>query len=276
MQALEVLYEKEGLPSAPLPAGLSELYGGDAGFAGPRVYANFVSSLDGIVALAEPGVSSGSAISGRSEADRFVMGLLRALAGAVLVGAGTLRDDPGHLWRPSYIHPPSSALFADLRRRLGLPEEPLLAIVTASGALDPGERALSEGALVLTSQAGAARLRGILPGAAEVVGLPGEEGRIALRDAVSELRSRGHETILTEGGPHVIGELLRESLLDELFLTLSPVLAGRAQGRLGLVEGIELLPAAGAWAELASLRRHGSHLFLRYVLREASETEGRG
>ena len=68
------------------------------------------------------------------------------------------------------------------------------------------------------------------------------------------------------GGPTLFGSLLDAGLVDELFLTLSPVLAGRAEGdRLGLVERLELLPDRRVTGELASVRRHGSHLFLRYV-----------
>jgi hypothetical protein len=94
MIPLDVLFEKSGLPSYDLPADLERLYGGGLGFEAPRLYANFVSSLDGVVAL-EGEKHSSQMISGQSEADRFVMGLLRACADAVLIGAGTLRAAPG-------------------------------------------------------------------------------------------------------------------------------------------------------------------------------------
>ena len=56
--------------------------------------------------------------------------------------------------------------------------------------------------------------------------------------------------------------------MDELFLTVSPVLAGRAAtARLGLVEGVELVPQTRVAGRLRSVRAHGSHLFLRYGLR---------
>jgi hypothetical protein len=63
--------------------------------------------------------------------------------------------------------------------------------------------------------------------------------------------------------------LVADRQLDELFLTLSPILAGRraGDGRLGLLEGIELLPETSLWAHLLSLRVHGTHLFLRYSLK---------
>lgn len=82
------------------------------------------------------------------------------------------------------------------------------------------------------------------------------------------LLNDGHETLLTEGGPTVIGGLLEAGLLDELFLTVSPILAGRsaADGRPGLIEGIDLLPSREISAVLSSVRTHGSHLFLRYAI----------
>src|SRR5579864_8203755 len=86
-EQLHLLYEEPGLPSSDLPELLATAYGGDLGFTGPCVYGNFVASLDGVVALGPEHPSSGSAISGGEPADRFVMGLLRAFADAVLIGA---------------------------------------------------------------------------------------------------------------------------------------------------------------------------------------------
>jgi riboflavin biosynthesis pyrimidine reductase len=82
--------------------------------------------------------------------------------------------------------------------------------------------------------------------------------------------SRGARLILTEGGPHVLGDFVRGGLLDELFLTLAPQVVGRdAAGRLGLVEGLALPPADARWHELVSLRRSADHLFLRYRTKES-------
>ena len=69
-----------------------------------------------------------------------------------------------------------------------------------------------------------------------------------------------------EGRPHVMGNFLAERLLDDLFLTLSPQIAGRApeDGRPGLVEGVVFAPKDPRWGTLADVRRGGSHLFLRY------------
>ena len=80
--------------------------------------------------------------------------------------------------------------------------------------------------------------------------------------------------ILSEGGPTVIGQLLDLGLLDELFLTVSPLVLGRPRGekRPGLAEAVDLLHEGPA-AELLSVHRHGSHLFVRYSL-STSQPEG--
>lgn len=266
MNALHVLSEAAGLPSSPLPDALARRYGGALGFDAPRVFANFVSSLDGVVAL-EGVEHSSKLISGRSETDRFVMGLLRAFADAVLIGAGTLRAAPDSLWTPSFIHPDGAEAFGELRTGLGRSGEPRLVVLTARGDVDPSHPAIEAGALVLTTRAGAARLAGRLPASSTAVAL-GDGGGVDLADALAAIRAEGHELILTEGGPTVFGGLLRAGLVDELFLTLSPVLAGRSGdgARPGLVDGAEILPSISTSGELLSVRADGSHLFLRYAL----------
>ena len=265
MEPLERLYSEPSVATAPLPDALAQVYQGGLALNGSLLYANFVSSLDGVVALPAPNRSSGGAISGRNEGDRFLMGLLRSFASCIVVGAGTVRADSGHLWTPAYIHPPSAPAFADLRRRLGLGAEPELVVVTARGELDPRERALEGGSVVYTTAVGAARLRGRLPAAVSLRELAGES--LSIAEVIADLRSRGHSAILTEGGPSLIGQIVDARLLDQLFLTLSPVLAGQGEGRLGLVEGLPLAPEAFRWARLLTAHRAGSHLFLRYEFR---------
>ena len=94
----------------------------------------------------------------------------------------------------------------------------------------------------------------------------GPAPRLDPEAAVKALRSRGHQLILCEGGPNTFGALLAAGLVDELFLTTSPLFAGRAAAstRRGLVEGIELLPATTLGCELLTLRRAGAQLFARY------------
>jgi riboflavin biosynthesis pyrimidine reductase len=145
-----------------------------------------------------------------------------------------------------------------------------VAILTGSGSIDPGHPVLSSGALVLTSETGAARLSDRLPPQATVVAL-GEETTIDAALVVAELRARGHRLILSEAGPHTFGALLSARAVDELFLTVSPLLAGDAGpgSRLRLVEGADLVPPLEA--QPLSFRRHGAHLFTRYELTTAGE-----
>ena len=258
MEPLQLLYERAGPAGAGLPLQLAELYGGDLGFDTPCVIANFVSSVDGVVALGTA-EESGHLISGGNEADQFVMGLLRACAGAVLLGAGTFRKSGGHLWHADHVYPAAAARFAELRRNLGLRPQPPLVLVTATGEIDPAQPALRD-AIVVTTPAGESRLRGQLPDTARIVA-----GPIRLREVIELLRSEGVRVLLSEGGPSLVAQLAEEKLLDELFLTSSPRLFGRwpGDGRKGLIDGLDL---RGTPLELLSARRHGSFLFLRYAL----------
>lgn len=266
VQPLEALYEEPGLPAFALPGELGEAYGGPLGFASPRLFANFVASIDGVVAL--PGeLQSSHLIAAASEADRFVMGLLRACADAVLVGAGTLRGSPRSHWTAAHAYPPAAELYAELRRARGLPPQPTLAVLSGRGTVDPAHPGLVEPSLVLTSEQGAQRLDGRLPHSAALVPV-GDAPTLDPVAAVAALHDRGHQLILCEGGPVVLAALVAAGLVDELFLTVSPVLAGRhpSAPRPSLIEGAELLPGRNVAARLLSLRRSGSHLFLRYAL----------
>jgi riboflavin biosynthesis pyrimidine reductase len=265
MRLLERHYSAPGLVTQALPPRLAQLYDGDLGFRPPCLYVNFVSSIDGVVAL--PSVkASPSLISGKNEADRFVMGLLRACADVVLVGAGTLRAEPDHLWTPEFIYPQGEDDYARLRAALGLTPKPEFAVLTLRGDLDPETRALP-GATIVTTPEGARRLEDNGPFPATILEVR-DGGHLDLRGVVHALRSRGMRTILSEGGPTVIGQLLELGLVDELFLTISPVLMGRTRSevRPGLAEGVDLLHQGAPAAEVLSLHRHGSHLFVRYSL----------
>jgi riboflavin biosynthesis pyrimidine reductase len=272
MNLLERLYGVGGPAPYELPSGLARLYDGGLGFDGPRVYANFVSSIDGVVALPSMDASP-SLISGKSEADRFVMGLLRACADVVLVGAGTLRAEPDHRWTPEFVYPQATDDYTRLRAALGLASEPGLAVLTSSGHLDRETPAL-EGALVFTTPEGARQLEHRGPFPATVLEVGGG-GNLDLGSVIHALRSRGMRMILSEGGPTVIGQLLELQLLDELFLTISPVLMGRTDSevRPGLAEGVDLLIKGGPEAEVLTVHRHRSHLFVRYSL-ASSRKEG--
>jgi riboflavin biosynthesis pyrimidine reductase len=257
---LELLWEEHGLPDRPLPGPLRDLYGGSLGFDEPCVFANFVETLDGVVAIPEL-EKSNALVADESDADKFVMGLLRAAASAVLIGSGTLLSSPNGTWRPDRVYPKAAAGFAALRAAWGLPERPAVAVVSSGASLDPNHPVLQE-AVLLTTTRGAEQLAPVLP---DVVAV-NDGDWVDLRAALAVLRARGHSLVLSEAGPTMFGSLLADGLVDELFLTVSPVLAGRLTvgGRLGLVEGVELLPQARIAPRLRSVRRAEDHLFLRY------------
>src|SRR6185437_15567106 len=188
-----------------LPESIERVYG-SIGFPARVTYSNFVTSMDGVVTLGSA-PSAGSEISGRNPADRFLMGLLRACADAVLVGAGTLRATPNHLWTPAHVFPDLGGSFAALRRELRRDPEPRLVVLTASGSLDASHPALAAGATVMTTSEGARRIGGTLP-ACEVVEV-GKGQTVDVSAVIEDLERRGWRSLLTEGGPHVIGELIK-------------------------------------------------------------------
>ena len=277
---LETLYEPDqGGADLPLPPELAALYGPlrvPLHPGRPYLVGNFVTSLDGVASLATPGHEGGGPISGHDPHDRMVMGLLRAAADVVVVGAGTQRAaSPSHLWTAEYIDPARADSYRALRARLGRPRPPLNAVVTARGEIDPGRRLFRSGevpVLIVTTAAGSRRLQGLgLPPSVQVAGTEGPD-RLSARSIVDAIgRTRASDVVLVEGGPHLLGDFLAEGLLDELFLTLAPQVAGRdgAAARPGLVAGRTFAPEHPLWATLVGVKRGGSHLFLRYAFRAA-------
>ena len=270
------LFEVEMPEEAPLPAALEQLYGKlrfPSGFNSRYVYANFISTLDGVVSLGDPGFSGAEHIGGSNPNDRLLMGLLRALSDAVIAGASTLRQPPGHIWTPGHIYAPLSAAYRELRRSYSLPPHPLNVIVTASGQVNlslPVFHTPGLPVLLLTTPAGAGVLVRQSSGQNIVALPPGKNGLLsaaAILEAVEQVAPARH--ILVEGGPRMMGRFLSEGLLDELFLTLSPQVAGRDQTveRPGFVSGLRFAPLSPKWGELLSLKMAGSFLFLRYAFR---------
>ena len=273
---LQTLWEADGSSVETrgfgMPLDLERRYGGLLAIPlrpdRPTVMANFVSTVDGIVALGTGELSGGGPISGFHEPDRFVMGLLRALADVVVIGAGTLRGSDSHRWTPAHVHPGSAASFAAWRESMGLSPVPTTVIVTAGGEIPTNHPGLSDPSIpvtVVTTPAGAARLAGVDLGTHVAVRAVQATRAVTAHDVLTLASDDGARLILTEGGPHLLGSFVDADLLDELFLTVSPQLVGRAgEDRLGLVEGLALSPEDGRWQDLVSIRRSGDHLFVRY------------
>ncbi|MGA7989517.1 MAG: dihydrofolate reductase family protein [Candidatus Dormiibacterota bacterium] len=277
LPSFELLEESADLPVYALPERLATAYAGTLGFGSPCLYANFVESVDGVVSFGPELPSAGGLISGDSPADRFLMGLLRACADTVLLGAGTLRGSPGHRWTPEHVFPAAAEEYAALRRFLGRRPIPRLALISAGGDFDVQHTGLLPGTVIFTGDAGAARLRGRLgPGVA--VRSLGDDSSLSMHRVVEELRKDGDLAILSEGGPSVLGQLLRAGLVDDLFLTLAPTILGRSatEQRLGLVEATLFTPGAAPQLDLRSVRRHRSHLFLRYGIGLDGQASTRG
>jgi len=270
---LESLYDSQRGTDLPLPPELAAIYG-QLRFplqpGRPYVIANFVSSLDGVASLEAPGRAGGGDISGNNKHDHMVMGILRAVADAIIVGAGTLRKSPRHVWTAEHIYPPFSTFYQQLRHDMGKTMPPLNVIATTEGNIDLDQPLFLSGSapvLVLTTTLGEQRIRQqAIPPSTEVIALKksGSLSAQAILEAVQQVRPR--DLILTEGGPQLLGDFFAARCLDELFLTLAPQIAGRDEtiDRPGLVAGKLFAPEFPLWGSLVSVKRETNHLFLRY------------
>ncbi len=269
---LETLLEVEQGDELPLPDKLAGLYG-RLRFPPTReqyVISNFVTTLDGVVALMAPGHQSGGAVSGYNKHDRMVMGILRAVSDAVVVGAGTLRSVPEHLWTAEYIFPSLADEYVQLRASMGKTEPTLNVVVSHSGNLAPNFRVFQSRevpVLIITTPSGAKRIEALsMPQSVNVIAVE-KDGPVsagAILHATNQARQSS--MVLVEGGPMLMGGFFAERRLHELFITLAPQVAGRdgSVERPGLVSGKRFAPDDPRWGTLVSVKRAGDHLFLRY------------
>jgi riboflavin biosynthesis pyrimidine reductase len=287
MEPIRTLIDLQGVSPRPLlPDELRMLYGGDLrfpAFSGERPYVvgNFVSTLDGVISFAVPGQSGGGTISGSDAADSFIMGLLRASVDAVVVAAGTVREvSSNHLWLAESIYPKTKDLYADYRQgALQKAGHPLLVIVSGRGRLDlaraifhtPGTRVL-----IVTTESGKHQLASIGVNAldsTEVAVLGDAGGLIDPSVILALLRDEfGVRSVLHEGGATLFGYFMAHGLVDEVFLTLAPQIAGRAieRPRPAMVAGVEFLPETAPWFKLVSAKQRGGHLYLRYRVKSGT------
>lgn len=220
--------------------------------------ANMVASLDGAATVR--GRSGG--LSG--EADRQVFAMLRALADVIVVGAGTARTErygpvrpskEGGRWAWLRAGRAPAAPIAVITRRLDLdPAGPLLA--APPGLARP---------ILITTEAAPPDRRAAMAGRAELI-VAGRDS-VDVRAAVEALTGRGYRHILTEGGPFLLSQIIDAGLLDELCLTLSPLLAGPGASRIVAGTGPPRQPGgAGARPlQLAHVLADDGHLICRYV-----------
>lgn len=215
------------IPPDPASAGpltdtdLEALYGYPPGLSRPWVQANFVSSADGAVAVSE-----------RSEglshpADKRIFALGRDLADVVLVGAGTVKAE-------RYRGARSSQPRVERRRGLGLSDVPPIAVVSGRCTISPEDPVIADTVvppiIVTTSTASPERRTALAEAGAEVV-VAGEHA-VDLPATLAVLAERGLLRINCEGGPHLFASLVAEDLVDQLCLTVAPLLAGAGADRI--------------------------------------------
>ena len=233
----------------PLAADSPDLPGLYAYPAGPCLRANMVSSADGAATL------KGATRALSSATDRHVFALLRTLSDVIIVGAATAREEhynpvrPRELWRHLRAGRPSTPPIAVVSGRLDLdPQSPLITAAPADART-----------IVITTAQAPSDRRAELATCTDVI-VAGEQA-VDLKAAVSALADRGHQRVLAEGGPHLLAQLVEAGLMDELCLTIGPLLAGPGPGR--IVAGGDA--AASLPLDLAHVLAEDSFLFCRYT-----------
>jgi riboflavin-specific deaminase-like protein len=211
-----------------------------------------VSTVDGKVAL------GGSAGGIGSRTDRYLMRRIRSWVDAVMIAAGTLRAE---LCDPRVDYP-----FVQERLAHGLTPQPLAVGVSGSLDLEPNNRFLLNGrerTVLLTSASASEARRQRLAPYASILAQPGE--RVDLAAGLRTLYEQfGVRRLLCEGGPSLNQQLLDAGLIDEVFWTLAPKLAG-GTGRT-LIQGPAPTLQIAARMELLSMYAEGSELYARYGL----------
>ncbi len=225
----------------------------DAAYAYPPgrawLRANMVTSADGAATF--DGLSGGLA----SPADRRVFSVLRGLTDVVLVGAGTARAEG---YGPARPKPERQ----DARRAAGQQPAPAMAVVSRSLELDPDSAFFTQATvrpLVLTTESSPAERRAALGAHADVV-LAGAT-TVDASLAVDALIERGYHRMLCEGGPTFLAELAVAGRLDELCLTISPLLVGGTAPR--ILHGAEVT-GLHASLTLGHLLEEDGSMFVRY------------
>jgi riboflavin biosynthesis pyrimidine reductase len=206
-----------GAPRAVEVADLIELYRHPALEGRGWVRSSFVMSLDGSVQ--GPDGRSGSI---NTESDQHIFTLQRALADAILVGANTVRSEG---YRAVDLEPWQLAI----RDQEGLAPYPALVIISASADLDPTIATPSEGAggavMIITTPGKSADDLEPLQ-AAGITVLEADGATLDLALIVDQLAGTGFPRLLCEGGPRLHNELLTAGVVDEVSLTLAPLVVG--------------------------------------------------
>src|SRR5205085_10251340 len=172
------------------------------------------------------------------------------VADVVVIGAGTVRGSTDHRWTPAHVQPALADELAAWRRSMGLAPQPTTIVVSGRGDLPVEHAGLNDPnvpVVVATTPSGAEALRRAGLSRHVTIEAIGDGRALTAADIVALVGRRGDRLALSEGGPHLLAELVAADLLDELFLTIAPQLVGRDGPRLGLVEGIGLMPSDARW-----------------------------
>lgn len=229
----------------------ADLYASDQRQSGtdrPWVLANMISSLDGAIDV--DGVSG--PLGG--QADKRVFSAIRAVADAIVVGAGTVIAE-------NYRRPQTPTDVQSLRQARGQSSLPRIAIVSSSLSIPVDHRVFDADAppIVITHAQSPAERREVLAERAEVIVIG--DDHVDLAEALQALAHSGAKTVLLEGGPTLNGAMVAADLVDEICMSVAPVLVGGTGAR--MMSGIHTHAVRGM--RLDRVLHEDGYLFLRYL-----------
>jgi riboflavin biosynthesis pyrimidine reductase len=224
------------------PDGLVSLYPRNAE---PTLRVNFIASLDGAATV--DGLSGGL----HGPGDKEIFDSLRMVCDALIVASGTIKAEKYDALRLT----PAAR---EWRRAHGLPEFPLMVVVSRSLDLDLDQLIFSDAPIrpIVLTHAAAPVDR--VAGVADVIAVG--DGEVDLAAGVAALHARGATQLLCEGGPSLLGATIAADLVTELCLTVSPRLVGGGPGRIAAGA-----PGPSREMSLRHVLTLGDMLFLRYA-----------
>ncbi len=275
----QLLFADDADETPSLPEPFRAIYPGDWRITPPKgrpyIYSNFGMSRDGRISYNEPDLAEAYHVTLAASHDRWLMGLLRMRADALMLGDTTFKLEKFHLeqaetvypWTAEFIYPADAKAFAAQRKAEGHQPIPLFVILSLSGDLDlsqPFFTLPNRHFILATTNRGAEKLRTqAIPATVDVHDLG--QAAADLNRLVQLLHSDyGTRHLLCEGGAGVFANMLQAGLIDEEFVTWCPTLVGRSQDhhRPSYTEGVAWRPGKAPYSKPLSLHRGGDYIFL--------------
>jgi len=268
----QLLFNDEVAAAPSLPPEFLAIYPGDWHLptveGRPYTYTNFAQARDGRISYNEPGASAGADVTDYNAHDRWLMGLLRVRADAIMSGDATVHLEPEHLWTAEFMCPTDAPALTALRQAEEYAPVPFLVIVSLNGQLNFESACFRHAAghvILATTTAGADYARGATCQAKLDVHNLGAQMVDLKRLSAMLYSDYGVRNLLCEGGARLFANMLDAGLIDEEFVTFCPNFIGRSQEKFrpSYTEGVAWMPGHAPYSKPLTLHRADDFLYMR-------------